>query len=74
MSATLVWQIKPTSRYKGLPIQLRYILEKKWCFPKVVDLSDIPYFQGLNDAGIEGAEELIDIIKQFIEIELNIEV
>lgn len=73
MSATLVWQVKPKSDYKSLPFQLRCVLEKKWIFPVVVGFSDLYYLEGLKDAGIEGAEELMGLIHQFEEIELNIE-
>ncbi len=73
MGMTLVWQIKPKSNYKSLPFQLRCVLERKWSFPVVVGYSDIAYLEGLKDAGIEGAEELMELIHQFEEIELNLE-
>ena len=73
MSATLVWQIKPKSSYKSLSFQLRQVLERKWNFPHVVNYDDLNYLEGLKDAHIEGAQELIDLIHQFGDIELNIE-
>jgi hypothetical protein len=73
MSSTLVWQIKPKSDYKSLKYQLKVVLEKKVNFPCVVCCTDLAYLSGLRDAGIDGAEELMELIEKFDEIELNLE-
>lgn len=73
MSTSLVWQVKKKSDYRSLPCALKWIIERKWSFPCVVTVNDIPYLEGLNDCGVEGAEYLIDLIRQYEEIELNIE-
>ncbi len=74
MTTTLVWQVKPKSNYRSLPFQLRQVLEKRYKkFPKVVSAADIDYLSGLRDAGIEGAQELIELIDEYEEIEINIE-
>lgn len=73
MSGKLVCKVRPKSNYKNLPFELRLVLEKKWSFPAIVGFSDINYLQGLNDAGVKGAEELIELIHQFEELELNLE-
>lgn len=73
MSGTLVWQVKPKSCYKGLPYDLRLKLENKFSFPAIVSYEIIPFLEGLVSCDIDGAQELIDLIRQFEEIVLNIE-
>lgn len=73
MSSTLVWQIKPKSSYKSLPFALRLNLEKKFSFPVVVGYGLIPYLEGLVSCHVDGAQDLIDLIYKYEEIELNIE-
>lgn len=73
MSGTLVWQPHKKDEYKSLPLQLRIILESKWSFPVVFGYAQLDYLSGLNDAGVDGAQELMELIHQFEEIELNIE-
>ncbi len=73
MSCTLYWQIKPKSDYRALPFELRMNLEKKFQFPVIVSFELIPYLEGLESCGVNGAQELIDLIYKYEEIELNIE-
>lgn len=73
MSCTLVWQIKPKSSYKSLPLQLRINLERKFSFPTIVSYDLIPYLEGLESCDIDGAKELIALIQRYEEIELDIE-
>jgi hypothetical protein len=73
MGCSLVWQIKPKSSFKSLPRALLYVLEKRYSFPCYFDCSNIDYIQGLIDADIEGASELMKIVCEYQEIELNVE-
>ena len=75
MSATLMWE--PVKREaKSLPDDLKFVLRDKcgidakrsrW------NKDHIPYLAGLKDAGIEEAQELIDILEKHGEIELWLE-
>lgn len=73
MTCTLVWQIEPKSSYKSLPFELKINLEQKFNFPVVVSYELIPYLEGLQSCGINGAEELIRLITEYEKIELNME-
>lgn len=72
MSSTLVWR-PDTNESNPLPDGLKYTLSKKlWgtdgsCGgePMRIGGSFVPYLEGLRDAGIDGAEELIDIIDRY---------
>lgn len=77
MSTNLMW--KPKTQSNGsLSKQLKKVISRRlWntdgsCGGGVatVNETDIEYLNGLLDAGIEDAEELIDLINQYGEIEL----
>jgi len=77
MSSSLMW--KPVQEAKGsLPNELKWAISRRlWdtdgsCGHGVVivDSSYIGYLKGLRDAGINGADELINLIKEHGEIEL----
>ena len=76
MSSSLMW--KPRKAHGFLPKELKRVISRRlWdtdgsCggHPAVVDSRDIGYLQGLRDAKIEGAEELIGLIEKHGEIEL----
>lgn len=70
MTSTLTWE--PRRRVKNvLPTQIKLILRKRYGDPINVELSeeDIPYLEGIRDAGLVGTsemiEELIKSIKKF---------
>ena len=67
MSSTLCWEPKHRET-KTLPNALKYVLQKKEGLDGVINItmgeSDLGYLQGLKDAGIEGAEELITAIEK----------
>lgn len=73
MSSNLCWQpIK--QNWRDLPDQLKYVLQKRnegSLANFIMDRSDIPYLSGLKDAGIKGAETLIDAIEKHYEIEVK---
>ena len=65
MSSTLYWE--PVQRkQKDLPNTLKYVLQKKigGTVDTVMSEHDISYLRGLEDAGIEGATELIKAIEK----------
>jgi len=78
MSATLHWKPIHPKESGTLSDELRWKLGKKLCgtdgsigYPTVVDISLIPYLEGLADAGIKDASLLIGIIRQHSEVELT---
>ena len=77
MSSSLMW--KPVTQASGsLDFELKKTISRKlWdtdgsCGGGVatVDSADIPYLEGLRDAGTKGASELIKLIHKHGEIEL----
>lgn len=71
MSSTLMW--RPSSRESyDLPLDLKEVVSRKlWntdgsCGGAEVTVNSdlIPYLEGIRDAGINGAQELIDAINQ----------
>ncbi len=64
MSATLRWA--PADGGDSLPERLRHVLEKSSWFrgDAVIGESHIAYFRGLEDAGIDGAAEMIELIEK----------
>jgi hypothetical protein len=73
MSSTLT--IEPSCRKKtGLSYELKLALQKKFegtVFHKLIDESDISYFKGLLDAGIEDAQIVLDFLEKYGEVILN---
>lgn len=68
MSSTLYWAPIPDGKY--LPDELKRILSKAFSLPRVFTFSDIPYLEGLRDAEIKGASELIDHIRKYEEVKV----
>jgi hypothetical protein len=77
MSSTLMW--KPSGNAVGhLPDELKRAISRKlWdtdgsCGGDVatVGAGDIDYLQGLQDGGVEGAAELIELIEKHGEVDL----
>lgn len=52
--------------------RFRDILDKKFGFPHVLRISEIPYLEGLSDCGFDEAKILIDAIYSLGEIEIFI--
>lgn len=77
MSTTLYWNPVVRGDDNGLPLQLKSILVdhesylngSSSCEMCRVDLS---YLRGLNDAGVEGASELMAAIGKYGAIELRL--
>lgn len=67
MSTSLVW--RPIADAHSLPDELKYVLRKKG-LPRVFTSSDYDYVHGLVDAGVKGADELLELLNQHGEIEL----
>jgi hypothetical protein len=75
MSQSLYWKpIKP-QRHSSLPSQLKFILQKRYDGLEtgesiILGEAVQPYLEGLADAGIEGAKELIAAIKRHEQVEI----
>jgi hypothetical protein len=72
MSGTLMWE-STERKSKSLPYALRRVLQKNLlCDASRVTLSklDIPYLEGLEDADIDGAGELIEAIENHNEVDI----
>lgn len=61
-------------RRGGVPLtsQIKYIFQGKYGSPikKTLSESDCDYLNGLKDAGVDGAETLIELIDKFGEVEI----
>ena len=71
MSANLMWE--PAKRKsESLPDALKFVLRDKLGVEGRVRFGheQLAYLRGLRDAGIEGAQELIDIIDKYEEVDL----
>jgi len=65
MSSTLYWE--PVNReQKDIPDALKYVLQKRegGTVRTTMGHNDILYLRGLMDAGVKGAEELIEAIEK----------
>lgn len=72
MSSSLCW--RPIPAGETLPDALKFALQKRrFEFPRVFGIEDIRYLEGLSDAGIEGAQALIELINQHDAVELYLE-
>jgi len=72
MSSTLMWRpVVPIEGYT-LPYPLKKTLSRKlWDTDgsigggeATMTVADIPYLEGLRDAGVDGASELIEILRK----------
>lgn len=78
MSSNLMWRPARPPKSGSLPKDLKFKISKRlWgtdgsCGDgeATVTESDIPYLEGLADAGISGAAELIELIRKHGEVVL----
>lgn len=73
MSSNIYWRpIVPIEGHR-LPFALKSVLRKKFGYPiqGVLQASDLGYIEGLKDAGIEGAEQLIEAVEKHQMIEVS---
>jgi len=73
MSYSLYWRPKSTKKNDaGKDQALKWAMQKRFGSPLNMELSDIhvEYLQGLKDANISGATELIDAIEKYGSIEI----
>lgn len=75
MSANLCW--KPVSKEREtLPDALKFVLRDKYGVtetPRVFGGNQVPYLKGLEDAGVEGATELLKAIGEHGRVEVWLE-
>ncbi len=68
MSSTLT--AKPVNPKESLDLsdELKFALRKRYdshCVDDIFDMSDIPYLEGVRDAGCEDAGRLIEYIEKY---------
>lgn len=73
MTSSLHWKplIKDSQRIGDM--RLKDILDKKFGYPWILDATDIPYLEGLYDAGTTDAIELINAINIHGKITISLE-
>lgn len=76
MSSTLYWI--PVAKREGydLPDALKFILRERYSLDHgetVLDSGALNYLQGLSDAKVDGAEDLIKAIQKYNEVKLYLE-
>jgi hypothetical protein len=69
MGCSLVWCYKIQ---KNIDRDLEQILKKKFTTPYNLDSNDIPFLQGLEAAGVSSANILIEAIRKYGEITLEL--
>jgi hypothetical protein len=70
MTTALYWrQVSKNDKRVG-DIQLKNLLRNRFGYPHVLNQSDIDYLKGLDDAGVEGAMDLIEALSKCNEIEI----
>ena len=77
MSRSLYWRPVDISN-RSFPYDLKEAISKKlWgsggCGEAAMTINDIPYVEGLRDAGVKGAQELIDVLDEHKSIILWLE-
>jgi hypothetical protein len=78
VSSALMWRPIVPTQGRQLPFALKKTLSRKlWGTDgscgggeAVMTSADIPYLEGLRDAGVDGAEQLIDIINKHVMVAL----
>jgi len=71
MSTNLYWRPKDRKgKLLGKDSKLKWILEKSNSNTGYFYESDIPYFRGLADADVSGAQDVIDAIEKHGSIEI----
>lgn len=66
--------VEPAKREKDiLPLGLKWALQKRFNFPLIMDETHIKYLEGLRDADVDGALQLIEYIHIWQKIELTID-
>lgn len=74
MSSNLYWRPFGEGE-KNLPNQLKFAMRKNTKYSGGIDTrltySDLGYFEGLRDAGVEGADKICEAIEKYDEIELK---
>ncbi len=73
MSCTLHWKPIIKDSESISEIHLREILDKKYGYPHHLSYIDIDYIQALVDAGIDGAQDLLDAIRKHDDILIFLE-
>ena len=70
VSSTLRWSV--ISEGEKLSNDLKSVLEQYCRLPWSIDEGDKKYFVGLKDAGVHGAQKVIDLLEEHGEIRLRL--
>ena len=79
MSTNLCWRtIDPENHW--MPKELKHKISRKYWEhdgslggePILIDMSDYKYFEGLRDAGVDGAEDILNALEIHGEIEISL--
>jgi len=70
MSSTLYWEPNKRSKTPCSPL-IKEIFKKRFEVPITLCANDIPYLYGLQDAGVDGIGEMIDVIDECGSIDLT---
>jgi len=69
MSSTLYYKPIIEKEYKYFSDHIKWMMQKKfdvpWVTGVILSKHDIVYFSGLVDAGVEGAQKVIDAINKY---------
>lgn len=73
MSTNLYWNPVIPKNRTHLDDRLKWILQKKYGSPISirVDYTNVEYFQGLADAGVDGASDVIEAVESYDVIEIE---
>jgi hypothetical protein len=70
MTCSLYWKPESIESNRVGGIALREILEKKYGYPYTLSYGHLDYLEALRDANVDGAEDLIEAIRQYGEIKI----
>lgn len=80
LTLSLYWRPLVPQEKKSLPYELKYAISRRWFGhdgslkgSAITDEDSIHYLNGLADANVKGAKELIEAINQYGEVEVIIE-
>lgn len=74
MSSNLYWRPFGYGE-KALPDELKFVLQKSEYNHNGIDTiirsHDLPYFRGLQDAGVKGASKIVEALEKYDEVEIK---
>ena len=74
MSSNLVWAPVRPPKTRDLPDKLKFVLRQHYEMTVVdteVDADEIGYYEGLADAGLEGAQKVVTALKNHATLRIS---